>query len=127
MENTNFFTSNKFQQAEQEKKRNWKNPQGKFISVNEAWHHILKYPEVITNLNFVIIQTTSLESITVNSLQNTDDSTNNNFTQYDANVTNNYKKVVIFQNELIQLLSTNSHFTEIQSTTHEYMQLYKTY
>ena len=127
MDNTNFFTSNKFQQAEQEKKRNWKHLQGKLISVNEAWYHILKYPEVITNLNFVIIQTTSLESITVNSLQNIDDSTNNNFTQYDANVTNNYKKVVIFQNELIQLLSTNSHFTEIQSTTHEYMQLYKTY
>ena len=127
MDNTNFFTSNKFQQAEQEKKRNWKHLQGKLIIVNEAWYHILKYPEVITNLNFVIIQTTSLESITVNSLQNIDDSTNNNFTQYDANVTNNYKKVVIFQNELIQLLSTNSHFTEIQSTTHEYMQLYKTY
>ena len=66
--------------------------QGSVISVNEVSHHMLKYPKIITNLNFVIIQTTLLEKRTVNSLQNTDNPTNNNFTQSDANVTNNSKK-----------------------------------
>ena len=46
-------TSDKSQQAELENKQKWKHLQGAVISVNEVWHHILKYPEVITNLNFL--------------------------------------------------------------------------
>ena len=61
------------------------------MSVNEVWDHILKYPEVITYLNFVMIQKTSLEKRTGKSLKNTENPTNNNFTQYDANDTNNPK------------------------------------
>ena len=91
LKNTKHVTSDKVKQAEQDNKRNWKHTQGKVISINEVWHHILKYPEVITNLNFVIIQTTFLETRTRKSLQNPDNLTNNNFTQYDANVINNIK------------------------------------
>ena len=58
LHNTKHVTSDKVQQAEQEKKRNWKHRQGTVISINEFWHHILKYPELITNLNLVIIQRT---------------------------------------------------------------------
>ena len=57
---TKCVTSDRVQQVEREKKRNWKHPQGAVISINEVWHHILKYPEVITNLNLVMIQTTLL-------------------------------------------------------------------
>ena len=89
LDNTKRVTSDKVQQSEQERKRNWKHPQGTVISINEVWHHILKHPEVINNPNFVMIQTTSLETITGESLQNPDNPTNNNFTQYDANFTNN--------------------------------------
>ena len=39
-----------------------------------------------------MIQTTSLETINVNSLQNPDNTMNNTFTQYDADVTNNPEK-----------------------------------
>ena len=53
LHNTKRVTSDKFQQAEREKKRNWKNPQGTVISVNEVWHHILKYPEFINNMIFL--------------------------------------------------------------------------
>ena len=53
LHNTKPAISDKVQQAEQENKRNWKHPQGTVISVNEVWHHILKYPEVITNMNFL--------------------------------------------------------------------------
>ena len=59
------------------------------MSVNEVWDHILKYPEVITYLNFVMIQKTSLEKRTGKSLKNPENPTNSNFTQSDANVTNN--------------------------------------
>ena len=55
LENTKRATSDKFQQAERDRKRNWKHPQRTVIIVNEVWYHILKYPEVITNLNFVMI------------------------------------------------------------------------
>ena len=89
LHNTKRVTSDKVQQEEREKKQNWKHPQGTVISINEVWHQILKYPEVITNMNFVIIQSTSLETITGKSLRITDNPTNNNFTQSDANVTNN--------------------------------------
>ena len=55
------------------------------VSVNEVWYHILKYPEMITNLNFIVIQTTSLESRTEKSLRNPDNEsssdTNNNQNQ----------------------------------------------
>ena len=87
MENTKRGTSDKVQQSEQEKKRSWKHPQGTVISINEVWHHILKYPEVITNLNLVMIQTASLETRTGESLQNPDNPTNKNYTQSDANFT----------------------------------------
>ena len=70
--NNKRVTSDKFQQEELEKKLNWKHPQGTVISFNEVWHHILKYPEVITNLNFYMIKTTWLETRTGKSLQNTD-------------------------------------------------------
>ena len=68
---------------------------------------MLKYPEFITNLNFFIIQKTSLESRTGKSLQNTDNPENNNLTQSDANVTNNSEKIVRSPNELRKYLSTN--------------------
>ena len=58
-QNTKRVTSDKFQQGEIEKNQNWKHLQGTVMIVNEVWHHILKYPEVITSLNFVMIQTTS--------------------------------------------------------------------
>ena len=87
-------TSDKVQQAELESKQNWTHPQGTVISVNKVWHHILKYPEVINNLKFVMIQKTLLETRTGKSLQNPDNPTNNNFTQSDDNVTNNPKKIV---------------------------------
>ena len=93
LHNTKRVTSDKLQQAELEKKRNWKHPQGTVISVNEVWQQILKYPEVITNLNFIMTQTTSLETRTGNSLQNPDNPTNNNITQSDANVTNITKNI----------------------------------
>ena len=118
LHNTKCVTSDKVHQAEREKKRNWKHPQGTVISANKVWHHILKYPEVITNLNFFMIQTTSLKTRTRKSLLNPDNPTNNNFTKYDANVTNNPKKIVRSPNELRQSLSTNRHFTSIQSATH---------
>ena len=73
-----------------------------------------------------MIQTTSLETRTEKSLQNPDNTTNNNFTQYDANVTNSSKKIVRSPNELRLSLSTNRHFSENQYATHEDMQLYKT-
>ena len=72
-----------------------------------------------------MIQTTSLETRTEKSLQNPDNTTNNNFTQYDANVTNSSKKIVRSPNELRQYLYTNRHFSESQSVTYEDMQLYK--
>ena len=53
----------------------------------------MKYPEVITNMNFVMIQTTFLETRTENLLQNPDNTTKQ-LTQSDANVTNNAKKIV---------------------------------
>ena len=62
--NNKHVTSDKFQQVEREKKQNWKHPQGTVIIVNKFCHHILKYTEVITNLNFVMIQKTFLEKIT---------------------------------------------------------------
>ena len=89
--NTKPVTSDKSQQVEQEKKRNWKHPQGTVISVNEVWHHILKYPEVITNLNFFMIQTTSQETRTRKSLQTPENPKNNKFTQSDPNVTNHFE------------------------------------
>ena len=112
LQNNKRVTSDEVQQAEQEKKRNWKHPQGTLISGNEFWYHILKYPSFITNLIFVMIQTTFLETRTGKSLRNPEDSKNNNFTQSDANVTNNSEKIVRSPNELRQSLSTNRHFSE---------------
>ena len=67
-----------------------------------------------------------LEIITEKSLQKTENLKNNNFSQSDANVTNNSETIVRYPNELRQLLHTNLHFSESQSATHEEMQLYKT-
>ena len=76
LHNTKRVTSNKFQQAKRVKKINWKHPHCTVISVNEVWHHILKYPEVITNLIFVMIETTLLETISGKSLRDTENPTN---------------------------------------------------
>ena len=78
LHNTRRVTSNKVQQSEREKKLNWKLPQGTFIIINEVWHHILNYSEVITHLNIFKIQTTSLETRNRKSLQNPDNPTNKN-------------------------------------------------
>lgn len=61
MHNTKISSSNYFQEKEREKKRDWKHPQGRCMSINEILHHILKYPEVITDLRFEDIPTVSLE------------------------------------------------------------------
>ena len=58
---------------------------------------------------------------------NPDNKTNNNFTQYDANVTNNPKNLVRYSNKLRQSLSENLHLSESQFTTHEDIKLYNTY
>ena len=92
MHNIKYVIYDKVQQEEREKKIKWKHPQGTDISVNEVWNHILKYTEVITDLIFDIIQTTSLETRTRNSLQIPDNPTNNNIIQSDANVSNNFEK-----------------------------------
>ena len=68
-----------------------------------------------------MIQTTSVETITEKSLQSPDNPTNNNFTQYDDNVTNNSGKIGRIPNELIQYLYTNCHYSESQSAVHKYM------
>ena len=47
------------------------------------------------------------------------------FTQSDANVNNNPRKIVRILNESRQSISTNHHFPERKSATHEDMQLYK--
>ena len=70
-----------------------------------------------------MIQTTSLETRTGKSLQNSENLTNNNLTQYDANVTNNSEKMVPFPNELIQSISAYRHFSESQYAIHKDMQL----
>ena len=92
LRNTKCFTSDKLQQAKLEKKQKLEHRQGTVISINEVCQHILKYPEVITNMNFVMIQTILFETRTEKSLQNPYNPTNNNLTQSDANVINNLKK-----------------------------------
>ena len=92
LHNTKCATSGKVQQLEREKKQNCKYQQGTVISVNEVWHHILNYSEVIAHMSFFIIQTNLLETRTGKSLRNPENPTNNHFTQYDANVNNNYEK-----------------------------------
>ena len=113
LHNTKRVTSAKVQQAEQERKWHRKHPQETVISVREFWYHILKYPEVINNLDFVMIQTTSLETRTGESLWSSDNQTNNNFTKFDDNVTNNPQKIVRSSNEFRQLLSTNCHYLKV--------------
>ena len=94
MRNTKCFTSDKLQQAKLEKKQKLEHRQGTVISINEVCQHILKYPEVITNMNFFMIKTTLLEKRTGKSLRNLDNLANNNFTRSGANVTNNSEKIV---------------------------------
>ena len=122
LHNTKRVTSDKVQQEEQENKWNWKHPQGAFISVNEVWHHIMNFPEVITNLNFVMIQKivgNKNWKVTTKSWK----SNKQKFTQFDANVTNHSEKIVKRPNKLRKLLSTNCHFSESQSVMQEDMQL----
>ena len=111
--NTKRVSSDKVPKSKAREKRNRKHPQGTVISFNEVWHHILKYRKIITNLNFVIIQTMFLETITEKSLQKTENLTNNNFSQSDGNVTNNSETIVRHPNELIQLLHTNLHLMKV--------------
>ena len=61
LHNTKISSSVYHQQKEQELKRDYNHTLGRCISINEILHHILKYPEVITDLRFVIILTMSLE------------------------------------------------------------------
>ena len=44
LHNTKRVNSDKFQQAELDKKRDWKHPQGTVIITNKVWHQILEYP-----------------------------------------------------------------------------------
>ena len=127
LHNTKYVTSYKSQQVEREKRRNWKNLRGTVISVNEVWYHILKYPEVINNLNFWMIQTILLETRTGKSLRNPDNPTRFFSTQSYANATNNPDNELRRPNELRQLLSTNGHFTEIKYSINKDLQLYKTF
>ena len=134
LHNTKRATSDKVQQAEREKKRAWKHPQGTVISINEVWHHILKYPEVITNLNFVSIPTTPLETRTGKSLRNPDRFKNNNSLPASIDDNTNHDDdendidTVKSPNDLReQILScANRLFTEGQIMTHKDMQLYRT-
>ena len=80
LHNTKRVTSEKYQQEEWDKRQKCKHPQGEVISVNEFLHQMFKYPEVITNENFVITQTTSLETRTGKSPQNPDNPESKNFT-----------------------------------------------
>ena len=88
MHNNKRVTSDRVQQSEQYNKRNCKHPQLTFISVNGVWNQIFNNSENITNMNFVTIQNTSLETRTGKSLWNPDNITSNNVTQSDDNVTN---------------------------------------
>ena len=70
LHNTKRVISDKVQQLECEKKCSWRYPTGTVICTNEILHYILKYSEVLTDLRFVRIQTTSLEIRTSNKLKN---------------------------------------------------------
>ena len=89
LHNTKRVTSERYQQKEREKMRSFKHPQGNVISVNQIIHHILKYPEVITNLKFIQVPTTSLETRTGKALRKPDTSNNavqqNNYNQDEGN------------------------------------------
>lgn len=76
LHNTKQVTSDKVKQMEREKKRNWKHPQGQVVSTNEILHHVLKYPEVYTDLCFVRIPTTSLETRTGKSIRSKEEANN---------------------------------------------------
>ena len=54
-------TSSKINEEKEKKKQDKGYPQGRVISHMEMLHHMLKYPEVITNLNFISIPTMPLE------------------------------------------------------------------
>ena len=63
LHNTKRVTSDKVQQEQRENKRDWKHPQGHVVSTNEILHHILKYPEVYSNLNFILDESVKLLSL----------------------------------------------------------------
>ena len=100
-------------------------------------HHILKYPEVITDLNFIIIQTTSLEARTGKSLRNPDKEkkdnpygpSNGNQENVDIRQTTNHREnEVKSPNSLRDEILSCPHrlFTDGQTVTHKDMQLYRT-
>lgn len=138
LHNTKRVTSDVVQQKERESKRSWKHPQGRVVSLNEIWHHLLKYPETYSNLRFVVIQSTSLETRTGKSLRNPDSSkkrnndSGENTGQNESTRPNNTagdngveRDTVTNINRLRQSLPTERHFTKSQVDTHIDMQLYR--
>ena len=113
LHNTKRVTSDKVQQKEREKKRSSRHPTGTVICTNEILHHILKYPEVLTDLIFTQIQTTSIETRTRCSLRNPD----GNNTEDDTTIED--------INECRKHLQEHRHFTQKQQEVHEDMELYK--
>ena len=61
LHNTKITTSKKNEDDARQKDRFRNHPQGRAISQNEMVHLLLKYPETITNLNFIHISTLPLE------------------------------------------------------------------
>ena len=61
LHNTKITTSKKNEDDFREKDRFRNHPQGRAISQNEMVNLLLKYPETITNLNFIYISTLPLE------------------------------------------------------------------
>ena len=61
LHNTKITTSKKNEDDFRQKDRFRNHPQGRAISQNEMVHLLLKYPETITNLNFIYISTLPLE------------------------------------------------------------------
>lgn len=64
LHNTKIVSSKIAQEKEREKDRKTKNKHqvhGRCISINEMYHHMLKYPDVYTDLEFKKVPTTALE------------------------------------------------------------------
>jgi hypothetical protein len=61
LHNTKVVSSKINEDKAKENMRGNDHPQGRAISLMEMYHHIFKYPEIYTDLNFVIIPTVPLE------------------------------------------------------------------
>ena len=117
LHNTKRVTSEIVQHKERESKRSWRHPQGNVISLNEIRHHILQYPEVITDLRFVSIPTTSLELRSGSTVRNADATSRNQDTN-----DNNYNP----NNVRLQMqLQQHRLFSQAQVETARDMALYK--